>query len=443
MDILKDDVKKLYLKYFFPTVGSALITSIYILFDTIFIGQGVGANGLAALNIILPIYSVIFGIGYALGIGGSTVMAIERGRGHKEKADQVATLAIIIGFLSSIILVLILVLFIEDIAYMLGATEVTIELIKEYMSIINFGTIPFILGATMQGLVRADGVPKRAMVATITGGVLNIILDYIFVMPLGMGMFGAALATFISYCVSSTLVITHLLSKKNNIKLNKNCFKFNYLTRIIKCGIPSFFIEMSAGIVIYLFNTQLLKYVGNVGITAYSIISNSAMIVTSILNGICQTIQPLVSTNIGAKKLDRALALRKIALTVGTVFGVVYAFIGFLFPEVLINIFVTPTEEILNIAIIAIRIYFCSFFVLGANMVIGGFFQAIEMPKVAILISVIRGLVLISIFVFLLPALFGINGIWMSVPLTEALTLILTLYLSRKILKQPKKYSLI
>lgn len=436
MDLLKDDVKKLYLKYFFPTVGAALVTSIYILFDTIFIGQGVGGDGLAALNIVLPIYSFVFGIGYLIGIGGSTVLGIERGREHERKAKDIFSLSTALSIIAALVFFIIGKFFMDDIAYVLGATDLTINLIEEYMDIVAWGFIPFTIGSTLQGFVRVDKNPQKAMIATITGGVLNIILDYIFVFPLNMGMYGAGLATVISYTISTFILLSHFISKRNTLKITYKCFKIEYFERIIKNGIPSFFIEMSSGIIIFLFNMQLLKFVGETGITAYSIISNTAIIFVSITNGICQTIQPLVSVNVGAKKYSRALELRKIALYVAVSFGIVATIIGFLFPEYLINIFVTPTDEIKEIAIIAIRIYFIAFCIMGANMVLGGYFQSIEMPKVAILIALLRGLVIVAILVFVLPYIFGVNGIWMSVPLTEVITLIIAIFISKKTLKE-------
>ena len=435
MDLLKDDVKKLFIKYFFPTVGAALVTSIYILFDTIFIGQGVGRDGLAALNIVLPIYSFVFGIGYLIGIGGSTVVGIEKGRGHERKAQGIFSLSVILAIIFSLIFFLIGKFFMDDIAFMLGATDLTIELINEYMSIVAWGFIPFTIGSALQGFVRIDKNPKRAMVATITGGLLNIVLDYIFVFPLKMGMYGAGLATVLSYIVSALILMTHFISKKNTLRFTFNCIKQDYFIRIIKSGIPSFFIEMSTGIIIFLFNIQLLKFIGETGVTAYSIISNTAIIIVSITNGICQTIQPLVSINVGAKEYSRAMKLREIALSVAVAFGVLAALLGFLFPQQLINIFVIPTEEINQIAIPAIRIYFTAFIVMGANMILGGYFQAVEMHKIAILISLLRGLLVVAALVYILPCIFGVYGIWLSIPLTEVITLIVAVIISRKSLR--------
>lgn len=436
MNLLKDDIKKLYLRYFFPTVSGALVTSIYILFDTIFIGQGVGGDGLAALNIVLPIYSLVFGIGYLLGIGGSTVLGIERGRNNEKKAIKIFSLSVISSIIISILLGVILKVFLRPISYFLGATDLTMELIIKYMNVVICAIPSFMIGATLQGFIRVDKAPKRAMVATITGGLINIVLDYIFVFPMNMGMFGAALATGLSYTLSALILCTHFLSKSNTLKIDFNCFKFDYFRRIIKNGIPSLFVEISSGVVIFLFNLQLLRLIGEVGITAYSIISNTALIIVSIMNGVCQTIQPIVSVNFGAKEYKRTAELKKVALVTALIIGAISAFIGFLFPDVLISVFVKPTDEIRMIATRAIYIYFTAFFLMGANMVISGYFQAIERSRMAIFISVLRGLILVSIFIFILPIIFGVDGIWFSVPLAELLVFIFAMTTSVRMLNK-------
>ena len=199
MNLLQDSVYKLYFKYFFPTMCAALSTSIYVLFDTIFIGQGVGSTGLTALNIVLPIYSIYFGTGLLIGIGGSTLMSIEKGRKREDKAQKIFTLSFILGLFLSLIYTVIGFVFLDEIAIILGATKEVLALVKEYMIVVVGGTIPFVMGSILAPFIRADKAPKRAMFAVIFSGFLNIILDYIFVFPLNMGMKGAAIATVFSF----------------------------------------------------------------------------------------------------------------------------------------------------------------------------------------------------------------------------------------------------
>ncbi|MDU4324804.1 MATE family efflux transporter [uncultured Clostridium sp.] len=432
MNLLKDDVRKLYFKYFFPTMCAALSTSVYILFDTIFIGQGVGSKGLTALNISLPIYSIYFGTGLLIGIGGSTLMSIEKGRGREDKANKIFTLSFMIGIILAIIYFIVGFVFLEKIALILGATKEILPYVKEYMIVVVVGTIPFVMGSVMAPFIRADKAPKKAMFAVIFSGFLNIILDYIFVFPLNMGMRGAAIATVFSYTISCLILLTHLLSKNNTLRFKKNFYKLSYINRIIKCGLPSLFIEVSLGFVIFIFNIQILKIIGDDGVTAYSIISNTGIIAVALFNGISQTIQPLVSINIGANLKERAIKLRNLGLSTALIIGVSFFILCIVFPEQIVRIFVKPSNEVLAIAINSIRIYSAAFIVMGINMVSGAYFQSIELAKESFIIAFCRGLLFVSISVFILPLFWGINGVWLSVPIGELLTLFVTIVFVKK-----------
>lgn len=432
MNLLKDNVVKLYFKYFFPTMCAALSTSVYILFDTIFIGQGVGSKGLTALNISLPIYSIYFGTGLLIGIGGSTLMSIEKGRERLDKANKIFTLSFILGLILATIYCIIGFVFLEEIALVLGATKEIMPFVKEYMVVVVIGTIPFVMGSVMAPFIRADKAPKKAMFAVIFSGFLNIILDYIFVFPLDMGMRGAAIATVFSYTISCLILLTHLLSKNNTLRFKKDFYKLSYITRIFKCGLPSLFIEVSLGFVIFIFNIQILKIIGDDGVTAYSIISNTGIIAVALFNGISQTIQPLISINMGANLKERATRLRNLGLFTALVIGVAFFILCIIFPEQIVRNFVNPNNEVLAIAINSIRTYSIAFIVMGINMVSGAYFQSIELAKESFIIAFCRGLLFVSICVFVLPLFIGINGVWLSVPIGELLTLIATVIFLKK-----------
>ena len=432
MNLLKDNVYKLYFKYFFPTMCAALSTSIYILFDTIFIGQGVGSAGLTALNIALPIYSIYFGTGLLIGIGGSTLMSIEKGRKREDKAQKIFTLSFVIGLFLSFIYTVIGFVFLDEIATILGATKAVLPLVKEYMIVVVVGTLPFVMGSILAPFIRADKAPKKAMFAVIFSGFLNIILDYIFVFPLNMGMKGAAIATVFSYTISLLILLTHLLSKSNTLSFKKDFYKLSYVIRIIKCGLPSFFSEISTGLVIFIFNLQIMRLLGEDGVTAYSIISNTAIIIIAVFNGICQTIQPLISVNIGAGEKERVECFKKIAIVTAIILGILSYIICIVFPEEIVRIFVKPTDKVLSIAVNSINIYAVAFVVTGVNMVLGAFFQSVEEAKYSFIIAICRGLLLVSVAVIILPIFMGINGVWVSVPVAEAITFIIGIMLTLK-----------
>ena len=422
MNLLKDNVFKLYLKYFIPTIGAALSSAIYILFDTIFIGQGVGGDGLVALNIAIPIFGFYSGTGLLIGIGGSTLLSIERGRGHEKRSNKIFTLSIIMGSVISILYMILGLLFIDKVAYFLGATEYILPLVKEYLFIIMIGTVSFVMVNVLSPFIRADKAPKTAMAAVIIGGFTNIALDYIFVFPLNMGMKGAAIATVISSTLSLLVLSIHFIGKSNTLRFEDNFFRISTVIRIIKCGVPSFFSEISTGLVIFIFNLQIMRLLGEDGVTAYSIISNTAIIIIAVFNGICQTIQPLISVNIGAGEKERVECFKKIAIVTAIILGILS----------IVRIFVKPTDKVLSIAVNSINIYAVAFVVTGVNMVLGAFFQSVEEAKYSFIIAICRGLLLVSVAVIILPIFMGINGVWVSVPVAEAITFIIGIMLTLK-----------
>ena len=245
-------------------------------------------------------------------------------------------------------------------------------------------------------------------------------------------MKGAAIATVFSYTISFLILLTHLLSKNNTLKFKSGFYKLTNVIRIIKCGLPSLFIEVSLGFVIFIFNIQILKIIGDDGVTAYSIISNTGIIAVALFNGISQTIQPLVSINVGANLKDRALIFRKLGLVTALIIGVAFFILCILFPEQIVRVFVKPSKDVLSIAINSIRIYSTAFIIMGVNMVTGAYFQSIELAKESFIIAFSRGLLFVSICVFILPIFFGINGVWISVPIGEVLTLIVVFILVKK-----------
>lgn len=430
-DLEKDDIKKLFLKYLIPSISATLVTSIYVLADTIMIGKGVGAAGIAALNIVLPIYSLFFGTGILLGVGGGVLMSFANGCGNKKLANTYFTVSVICAVILSAMYSIFGTLFFDSIFYMLGADDLNIVLIREYGKYIVLGSPVFLISSLLQAFVRNDKAPQIAMVGIITGGILNVILDYIFIFIWNMGMLGAAVATLIGTATTVLILLTHFISKNNSMKISINSIRLKIAYEILKSGMASFIIEMASGIIIFLFNIQLLKYVGNVGVTVYSIISNSAIVAMSLFNGVAQASQPIMAVNFGANKIERVVKVRNLGISVVFTIGVILFALGFLFPEIAISIFVTPTSEIVSIGRDAIKIYFLSFLTMSLNIFFITYFQSIMQPKIALFICLLRGIVLSTIFVFSLPIVFKITGIWITMPISETITCIVAILIVR------------
>ena len=431
-EFIQKPVKELFFHYLIPAICGTMVTSIYVLADTIIIGKRLGATALAALNIALPIYNIFFGFGLLFGVGGSVLMSIARGKGRHEEGNSFFSLSLLMNLATWLICMVICVLFMEDIAIMLGGTSETMPYIIEYIPYLIWGMGVFFFSSFLQTFIRNDGAPKLSMNGVIAGGVTNIILDYIFVYPLNMGMKGAALATVIGSSLTVLILCTHFFSPKNQLKFTLKNFSPVFLVRILSNGFPSFVIEIAAGFTIFVFNLQLLRYLGNTGVSVYGIISNTAIVVISLCKGIEQAAQPILSINHGAGLKNRIAKVQSLSIKTSLIICAVPVLLGLIVPNLFTYIFLTPSEEILTLAAPAVRIYFTGFLFLGVNMVFICYFQSVAKALHSLILCLLRGCILVVAFVYLLPPFLGSSGIWMAYPAAELATMIIGIILYKK-----------
>lgn len=427
-----EPVSKLFFRYLLPSIGGTMVTSIYILADTIIIGKGIGIDAMAALNIVLPLFNIFFGTGLLFGVGGAVLMSIAKGRGDVETGHRYFSTAVILNAITSLVYMIIFIMFMEQIARFLGATDTTLPYVMEYAPYVLWGLGFFSFSTFLQTFVRNDGAPKLSMIAVSFGGILNVILDIVFVFPLKMGMAGAAIASVIGTTTTFLILILHFFSKKNGLKFRLRGFSLSFAGNIFKNGFTSFLLEVTAGLVMFVFNLQLLKYVGDVGVSMYGVITNSAIVVTCLCNGINQASQPIISTNHGAGLHERIQTVKRLGVRTSLIICAVPAMLGLIIPNLFTYIFLNPNAEILALSESAVRIYFTSFFVTGANIFIIGYFQSTLKPQISLLLCLSRGCVLSLLFVYVLPLFFDVAGIWASIPLAEYLTLGIGIYFLKK-----------
>ena len=421
-NLLEDPVQKLFKKYLVPSISATLVTSIYILADTLMIGRGVGPIGIAALNLLLPLFSLFFGTGMLYGVGGGVLLSISKGRQDERAAREYFTVALGLTAVTAVIYVAGFHLAFDGVTRFLGRNDTMASYVDSYGRILVTGAPVFLFSAFLQAFVRNDRAPKIAMAAVISGGVTNVILDYIFIFPMKMGMAGAALASVIGSILTVAILMSHLFAKENTLKPVRGA-DWKKAGEVIVNGLSSFLLEMCNGVVTFLFNRQLLKYVGDLGVVVYGIICNSSLIVASINNGISQAVQPILATNYGAGKKERLKATRHLGEAAALCSGLLFMAVGLFVPELVIEAFVNPTKEIMDMAVLAVRIYFISFLGMGLNILYGTWFQSVMKPGYSLFICLMRGFILNSLLVFLLPLALGVTGIWIVMPATEFITL--------------------
>lgn len=408
----------LFAKYVTANVLGMIGLSCYILADTFFIARGVGPDGLTALNLAIPIYSIVHGSGLMFGMGGATRYSLSTDNDSRKKT--VFTQAFYMIMILSLLLVVSGLFFSEQIASFLGADENVLIMTSTYLKVILIFAPMFMLNNLVLCFVRNDGEPRLAMGGMLLGSFSNIILDYIFVFPLDLGIFGAALATGIAPIISLLVMSMHFIKKKNGFWFTNTAFHIKSIIDIGFLGLSSLITELSSGIVIVVFNILILKLEGNLGVAAYSIIANLSLVVISIFTGIAQGVQPILSDSYGRGNVSDAKKVLSFSLITSLILACIIYIGACIFAHPIVGLFNKDSNVWLaNIAVYGIYIYFTAFFFVGINIILSMFFSSIEKPKESFLISILRGFIAIIPIAILLSNLFGMTGVWLALPITE------------------------
>lgn len=413
-----------FIRYVSLNIVGMLGMSCYIIVDTFFISVAAGADGIAALNLALPVFNLIFAIGAMLGIGGATRFSILRAQ-QDERAEEYFSNAVLWAIFLGLIFTVIGILCPEQVIRLMGGDAHLVEVGRSYNRIIlMFGPF-FMLNAVFSGFVRNDGDPTLAMVATLVGSLANVLFDYVFMFSMGMGLIGAALATAASPVISILICSGHFFKKNNTLKFLKALPSYKTLIHSCTLGTSSFIGEFASGVTTTVFNYLIIGLVGNIGVSAYGVIANYAIVATAVFNGLAQGAQPLISDAYGRghKKEQN----RYLGLGVGTALGfsvLIYA-VSYAFTEPLVSLFNSEGNEILAAySAEGMRLYVIGFFFAGVNIFICSYLSAIAKARTAFVTSILRGVVAIVAFSVLLSSMLGMKGVWLAFPAAEFVTLL-------------------
>lgn len=433
-------IRKKFIKYLLPSISAMWIFSLYTIVDGIFVSRGVGPTALAAINMSMPFISFIFAISLLLSTGASTLIAIYLGKNNIDKSNKIFTQHMVTIIIVSLSILIISILNLDKLILFLGATKATFPYIKDYMKIIVLFNGFFIISYSLEVIVKTDGFPHFAIIGVSISAIMNIVLDYIFVIRLGYGISGAAYATGISQLAGSIFYIVHFIKKNSRLNFVKFKFDFSIFKRILLTGFPDCITELSSGIVIFLFNHTILTYIGEHGVIAYSIVSYINILVLNTMIGITQGMQPLSSYYYG--KDDKKLVLKLFKMSFKTITIVSLATFAFvmLFTESIVSIFIdNSNKELFYYSIKVFRVFSISFLFVGFNVNISGFFASIERPLRATIISLGRGLVIITGSLYFMTHIWGAKGIWFSTTVSEIICLILSFLILKKLMITNKK----
>ena len=426
------NLTKQFFKYVSQNIFGLLGTSCYILADTYFIAQAAGTDGVTLLNLCLPIYNLIFAFGSMIGLGAATRYAILRAQGDA-RAQRYFSNAIFSVCILAVPFMLVGIFRPDGLLRLMGGDADIVALGMNYARIFLMFTPFFMCNYVVASFVRNDGDPSLAMVATLSGSLFNVVFDYIFIFPMGLGLPGAALATAISPILSIAVCSAHFIKKSNTITFVRKAPSVRLLAQSCQLGISGFVGELSSGVTTTVFNFLLLCLAGNVAVAAYGVVANFALVATAIFNGVAQGAQPLVSQCYG--KNEMAGARKLLLLGCGTALGLAALLYGVVFgyTDALTALFNSENSALMaEFAHSGMRIYFVGYFFAGCNIVAAGYLGAVNRPAEASITSLCRGMVAIVVCSLVLSALFGMNGVWAAFPVSEAITLALTVFLLKR-----------
>ncbi|MFR9554304.1 MAG: MATE family efflux transporter [Rikenellaceae bacterium] len=436
IDFGKHDIPKLFRKMLMPTLLGMIFSAIFIITDGIFVGQGVGSDALAAVNFVSPLSLISMGVGLMFGVGASVVASIHLSGGKIRLAQINITQASVVSSLFLIFISALILIFPDRLLSIIGCSETLAPLSKEY--IYGFAGFMVCNGFIMMGgfFVRLNGAPIYAMVCAIVAAVLNILLDYIFIFPLQMGVFGAALATGVGTTVGVAMMIIYLMRETTiahftRVKISRKSLQLTARNAgyMCKLGASSFLAYFSIACMFMCGNVVFLREMGDAGVAAYSVISYINPLVLTLLNAIAQSAQPIISYNYGAGESERVRKTVKLALVTGFIYSAIPMALMIFFAPQIASLFMSPTDPAFAFAIQGLPLYASSLIPVTINIIAIGYFQSVEQANNANIITVLRGYLFMIACFAVTPLLWGNVGAWLATPITEALAAVVVVWI--------------
>lgn len=434
MDYLTSSTKTLYHKYLTASLGSALVITIYSFVDTIAVGQSEGPAGTAAMAVITPIFGILVFFGILFGIGGSVLMNNAKGEGNEEKGNAYFTTALILVVGFTVVTWVLFARFSKPILFFFGATQGTLPLVMRYVQWLIRCWPIFIFSTFIGAFVRNDNAPGLVMAGVISGGCFNIFGDWFFVFPLGMGMEGAAIATVLGTTLQCLILCSHLFRKCCGLKLAKPFRMGKAIRKIFVIGIGASLLDLGTVVLSTITNNQILRYGSEVELAIYGVMTTIAALVQAMYCGVGQAIQPLVSANFGGRQYGRVRQFLKMSVVTVLIMGVLFTALAEGLPVPIVQLFMDATPEVLAAAPSSMRLYSLLYLFLGFTVLSTYYLQSVMRDRASMAIGILRSLVVSGLLLGLLPLFWGINGVWLALPISECIvTVVAAVFLSKKV----------
>ena len=433
-------VGRLLVQYALPAIIAMTASSLYNMVDSIFIGQGVGALAISGLAVTFPFMNLSAAFGAGVGVGSSSYLSVKLGQKDYSTAQRIlgnnVTLNVIIGLLFSAVSLI----FLDPILFFFGASEQTLPYAREYMVIILLGNIITHLYFGMNAVLRAASKPREAMYTTIFTVVLNSLLDPLFIYTFDLGIRGAAIATILSQTVALVWQIRLFSDKSQLLHLKRGIYRLDntIVKNILGIGISPFAMNATACLVAIFVNQRLLEYGGDLAVGAYGIANRVAFIFIMINFGVNQGMQPIAGYNYGAQNYDRLMRVLKLAMIAGTCITTSGFLVAEFIPHICVGLFTSDTE-LTELSVNGLRIMMAAMPIVGYQMIVTNFFQSIGKAKISIFLSLSRQLLFLVPLIGVLPLFFGVNGVWVAMPISDSFSALFALVMMVRYMRMFKK----
>lgn len=426
-----EKIGKLLMMYAIPAVIAMTASSLYNMVDRIFIGRiGSGAEGALALSglaVTFPIMNLSAAFGAMIGVGGSTLISVKLGQKDYATAQNVLGNVVSLNIIIGVALGFIAIVFIDPLLMFFGASENTVMYARDYMFIILLGNVVTHLYLGLNSALRAAGHPNIAMIATITTVIINSVLDPLFIFTFDLGIRGAAYATVIAQLIALIFVLKILSNKNEVIHFRRGIYKLKkrIVNNMLTIGLSPFCMQLCACLVVILINKGLQRHGGDLAIAAYGIVNGITFLFVMVSMGITQGMQPIAGYNYGAQKFDRVTQVLKYSILYATVVMTCSFIVCEFFPHLPVMLF-TNDPQLTSLAIAGMKIIVLCNPLVGLYIVVGNFFQSIGMPRRSIFLSVSRQMLFLIPLLLILPDIFGTNGVWMSITVSDGISVIIS-----------------
>lgn len=431
-------IGKLLTQYAVPAIIAMTASSLYNMVDSIFIGHGVGAMAISGLAITFPLMNLAAAFGSLVGVGASTLVSVKLGQKDYATARQIFGNVVSLNIIVGVIFTILALAFLDPILYFFGASDVTLPYARDYMVTILLGNVVTHMYLGLNSVLRSAGHPQKAMIATILTVIINTILDPLFIYTFHMGIRGAAIATILSQVISLVWLIKIFMNKNELLHFDKGIYRLRgvLVRNIIGIGLAPFFMNVAACMIVILINKGLKLYDGDLAIGAFGIVNRITFLFVMIVIGLNQGMQPIAGYNFGAKQYHRVNRVMKLTVMAATIVTTTGFLMAELFPRLAVSAFTTD-DTLIDLSARGLRIVMMIFPFVGFQMVTSNFFQSIGMARKAIILSLSRQVLVLIPCLFILPLFWKSNGIWFSMPVSDAAASIIAAFM---LVRQFKKF---